>query len=80
MKLKIGDKVLWRGAWGQNTMEEATVTGIEITYGDKYGFPVDEVPWAEVCGRNVIVDLDNGHWSYGFQIKPIEIMAKGGEA
>jgi len=49
----------------------ATVIGIEVTNGEKYGDDVEEVLWEEVHGRNVIVDLDNSHWAYGEQIKRI---------
>lgn len=70
-KLKIGDKVKWRGAWGSEPEAIATVEGIEITKGGKYGKSVEEVPWSEVFGRNVTVDLDNGHWAYASQIRPV---------
>ena len=44
---------------------EARVTKLEITErpGDKYGIEVQEVFTSMLdC---VIMDLDNGHWSYG---------------
>jgi hypothetical protein len=66
--LKIGDTVLWRGGFGSEPAKLAVVEGIEITNGDKYGFPVNEVPWSEVYDRNVTVDLDNNHWAYAEQI------------
>lgn len=67
-KLKIGDKVWWRGDFGSAPIKEAVVEGIEITNGGKYGDSVDEVPWSEVYDRNVTVDLDNDHWAYAEQI------------
>ena len=71
-KLKIGDKVWWRGGFGSDPRKVATVTGIEITRGYKYGDSVEEVDWAEVYGRNVTVDIDTdedeAYWAYGEQI------------
>lgn len=70
-KLKIGDEVKWRGGFGSDPAKKARVEGIEITRGGKYGDPVNEVDWKEVYGRNVTVDLDNGHWAYASQISRI---------
>ena len=67
--LKIGDTVLWRGGFGSEPAKLATIEEIEITGGYKYGEQVDEVPWSEVYGRNVTVDLENGHWAYAEQIR-----------
>jgi hypothetical protein len=67
--LKIGDTVNWSGNFGTSKSKPAKVTGIEHTRGGKYGDPVDEIAWSEVYGRNVCVDLDNGSWAYGSQIK-----------
>lgn len=69
--LKVGDEVLWRGGFGMDAPRKAKVEGIEITRGDKYGDPVDEVEWSEVYGRNVTVDLDNDHWAYAEQISKL---------
>ena len=33
---------------------------------------VDEIDWWHIQERNQIIDLDNGHWAWAFQIKPIE--------
>lgn len=70
-KLRVGDTVNWRGSWGRDPKKPAKVEGIEITNGDKYGYEVSEVDWKKVYGRNVTVDLDNGHWAYADQISPI---------
>ena len=70
--LKIGDKVWWRGGFGSEPAKLATVEEIEITNGDKYGAEVDEVKWALVYDRNVVVSLDNDHWAYAGQIKKYE--------
>ena len=71
-KLKIGDKVLWRGGFGMDPAQEAIIDGIEITKGGKYGKPVDEVDWDQVYGRNLVVTLENGKWAYASQISRLE--------
>ena len=72
-KLKVGDKVWWRGGFGSDLAKVVTVSGIEITGGYKYGDAVDEVDWNRVYGRNVTVDIDtdegDGYWAYASQIK-----------
>ena len=72
--LRVGDTVLWRGGWGRDAPQWATVTHLEVCVepGDKYGVPVDQVPWVEV--DRVIVDLDNRHWAYGSQIEPLGVI------
>ena len=68
-KLKVGDKVWWRGGFGSEPKKLATVEEIEITRGYKYGDQVDEVDWDEVYDRNVVVSFsDNNHWAYASQI------------
>lgn len=71
-KLKIGDKVLWRGGFGMDPAQEAIIDGIEITGGAKYGKPVQEVDWDEVYERNVVVNLTNCKWAYASQISKLE--------
>ena len=68
--LKPGDKVLWRGAFGHNPPLEAVVKSIErCELDNKHGDPVDFMSWLDVP-HFAVVDLDNGHWAYGFQISP----------
>ena len=72
--LKVGDKVMWLGSWGKDTAKEAIVEDIELCKnGQKYGSPVTTVAWEGVLNRtvNITVNLDNGHWAYGYQLKPI---------
>ena len=69
--LNLGDQVSWRGGFGCDNARIATVIGIEVTNGEKYGDDVEEVLWEEVYGRNVVIDLDNSHWAYADQIKQI---------
>jgi len=70
MNLVVGDVVKWRGCFGASDFQDAKVESIEITGGCKSGEKVNRVNWDEVYERNVVVDLDNGHWAYAFQIKP----------
>lgn len=70
--LKVGDKVMWRGAWGTDAPKQAIVEEIETNCnGTKSGISADSVEWNEVTDRNVVVTLDNGHWAYGNQLKEI---------
>jgi hypothetical protein len=71
MKLKVGDKVRYKQAFGAGPTIVTTVEGIEVTHGGKDGDPVDEIDWKEVFGRNVVVDLACGNWGYGSQISRI---------
>jgi len=65
--LRLGDIVIWRGSWGKDLPQQATVKSIEI--GDHCTM-VDEVDWHQLTDRSVTVVLDNGHWAYGFQLAP----------
>ena len=40
-KLKIGDSVIWRGAWGKEAPKQVKITSIEITNGSKSGMSVN---------------------------------------
>jgi len=74
-RLKIGDKVIWRGAWGKEAPKEAIVEEIELcANGSKYGKTVKSVDWAtiEKGNRSITVSLDNGHWAYGNQLSPMK--------
>lgn len=66
--LKVGDKVIWRNAWGTLEPVTAIVEGIEVNCKGKEGTPVNEVPWEQVKRGGVVVDLSNGCWAYGYQI------------
>ena len=68
--LKVGEVVLCRGGWGSEAPQPVTITHLELCVeaGDKYGVRVAELPWSEK-GR-AVVDMDNGHWCYGYQIEP----------
>ena len=68
-KLKIGDVVSWRGAWGNEPAIDATVESIQICpAGKKYGREVKSASWNTVKKDRVVVTLDNGHWAYGTQL------------
>lgn len=68
--LRIGQTVIWRGAWGTAEPVEAVVRYIQKneSNGSKSGRSVGSIPWSEVTERNVIVDLENGFWAWGSQI------------
>lgn len=63
-KLRLGDEVIWRGSWGNDLPKEVKVTCIEVN-----DINVSSIDWDKVESRDVVVDLDNGHWAYGFQIR-----------
>ena len=66
--LRIGDTVIWKGAWGSQAPLEAVVTGIdEVVPGEKHGAEVTAMAWARVAD-SAVVSLANGHWAYGYQI------------
>jgi len=74
-RLTVGDKVMWRGAWNTEPPKKVTVESIELCpVGKKHGSDVQSVAWNTIDGgkRNVVVTLDNGHWAYGYQLKPIK--------
>jgi len=74
-KLRIGDKVIWRGSWGKDAPQVAEVEAIELNEnGMKCGQPFEEIEWYLVQdGRNFVVSLTNGHWAYGYQIsRPVK--------
>lgn len=72
MKLKVGDTVRHRGGFGYDSPTNAKVEAIDINCrGGKHGDDVDEVDWSKVTRDNCVVSLDNGHWAYGNQIKPV---------
>lgn len=68
--LRVGDVVTWRGVWGSEEAKDAKVIGIIECYapGEKDGIEIDSVDWESVDGRDYIIDLDNGHWSWSFQV------------
>ena len=71
--LKVGDKVMWRGGWGTQAPQEATVVVLEeCEPGQKDGRDVKTMHWALVPSM-AVVSLDNGHWAYGDQLEPMPV-------
>jgi len=70
-KIKVGDYVMWRGAWGTEVPKKAKVIGLELTRSlkDKEGVSVTEV---DPQTDNFLVDLDNGKWAYGWQVNTLK--------
>ena len=66
--LTVGDSVMWRNSFNENNPFTGPVVVDRI---EKDGQSVERVLWSE-CDRSVIVDLNNRHWAYGFQIKAVE--------
>lgn len=71
--LRVGDMVIWRGAWGDEEPQEVQVQAITRALpGDKYGEDLQSLPWAEVRWSGCcVVDLPNGAWAYGSYILPL---------
>jgi len=71
--LKVGDKVMWRGGFGEDPPKEAIIEEMEVTLypRQKYGRRQNIVPYSEVEKNRVLFTLKNGHWAYSEQITPI---------
>lgn len=67
MNISIGDKVLYRGAFGRGPIEEVIVEHIEkCEPGEKYGDPVDSISEPDLL--HATFSMSNGFWAYGHQI------------
>jgi hypothetical protein len=66
--IKVGSKVIYKGAWGSDQEKEVEVLRIEKceNEGDKYGTQVDDILWSEKDYG--VYDVSDGHWCYGYQI------------
>ena len=66
--IKVGSKVIYKGAWGSDPEKEVEVLRIEKceNEGDKYGTQVDDILWSEKDYG--VYDVSDGHWCYGYQI------------
>ena len=63
---KIGETVLWSGAFGDHAEKEATILGIErCPEGEKYGDEVEEIGVHE----HGTVTLNTGNWAYISQLR-----------
>jgi len=69
--LVIGDEVMWSGSWGNALEEPAIVERIVVCMpeGTDVGPEVSAVHWSCVKDRKIVVDLANGHWAWGCQIR-----------
>lgn len=66
--LKTGDRIRYK-MWSGETVT-AGVLGIEICKeGMKSGRPVNHCDLEKY--DNVVLDLDNQHWAYGYQVKEV---------
>ena len=82
-KLKIGDTVIWRGAWGKEAPKQVKIIAIDVCEVSSFvkhnltlksGMSVSEVEWnaIKLNPRNFAFDLDNEHWAYGYQLSEIK--------
>lgn len=69
--IKVGDTVMWRGAFGLHAPVPAVIESMQRTKQPhtKYGEDVQSAPWAKK--DYLIVSLTNGHWAYGEQLSPM---------
>lgn len=65
--LHAGDRVSVSTSWGDGPIEEHTAIGIFTRDSDE----LPEVAWARLTDRSIVVDLDDGHWAYGYQLQRI---------
>lgn len=73
--LRIGDKVLYSGGWGSKEPKEATVLRIWKS-ASNYPSKGNQVNQISLSDENFRVDLDSGHWAYGWQISKLMISHK----
>jgi hypothetical protein len=67
--LNVGDTVNWKGSFGLSLAQPAKITGMEwCKVGSKEGRPIKHIDWDKANSRQLVVDLDNGHWAYGTQL------------
>lgn len=67
--LRVGDTVMWKGAFGTQPPVEAKIVGMEwCQLGVKNGIRTSNIDWGKANSRQLVVDLDNGHWAYGTQL------------
>jgi hypothetical protein len=64
--LSVGDTVNWRGGGGKYIPLPAKVENISLVNG---GSNIESISWSLLSDRQVVVDLDNGHWAYGEQLE-----------
>ena len=69
-KIRVGDTVQYRPAWGTSPSKRVKVVSLEATEEsrEKYGSKVSVVTYSEVADNRVCFDLDDGHWCYSSQV------------
>jgi hypothetical protein len=76
MTITKGMKVMWRGTFGEDAPKSARFTRIERTTRprEKYGEEAQSVSWINGgWSFPFVCILDNGHWAYSNQIKPMGV-------
>jgi hypothetical protein len=70
-KIKLGDTISYRGAFGSGPLKSATVEYLKLTQypREKYGEDVEEVNIDDVKANKVVFGLSDGYWCYSDQVK-----------
>ena len=71
LSIRVGDEVMWRGAWGSQPPRKVKVLRMELCEYErqKYGVEVEEALLKDK--DRLCIDLSSGNWAYGFQIQPL---------
>lgn len=71
--LKKGSLIEYVDSFGHGNTRQAKIESIErVPYGEKYGDSVTEANFDDVQKSDqYVIDLDNGKWAYGHQIKAL---------
>ena len=66
-RIKIGDTVKWRGAWGTEPAKDAVIVDIQIcAKGRKEGRSVKSI--AATTKDRCVFNFSNFHWAYGTHV------------
>ena len=65
----VGDRIYWRGPCGD--APPVVVIVLKISLGP---IDVERASWRDIRERGVL-DIDNGHWSYGWQLEPVPALS-----
>jgi len=70
--LKVGDTVWWSGGFGTHAEKKAVVVSVDLMVTPGIAddcVPVGYARWDNM--ENIVVSLDNRHWAYGYQLRPV---------
>ena len=74
--IKVGDRIVYRPAFGSEPPTVKTVEGLTLTRGSrsKYGEQTESVTWEQIKANRVLFSL-GGHWCYSDQVCKEETLA-----